>query len=118
MHSASSSPSITTNNNNQLYPHNDDETSQLITNHNEYYISSSPIADTHKGRVKRRRRRRKHIQEDIDHSQDSTLKKIKQFVLFLGPAVLVSVGYVDPGNCMYDITTGILYSHTHHNRGN
>ncbi len=35
-----------------------------------------------------------------DHSRDNFLVKLKQFSMFLGPAVLISVGYVDPGNCM------------------
>jgi len=30
---------------------------------------------------------------------DTLMTKIKQFFKFLGPAVLISVGYVDPGNC-------------------
>ena len=64
----------------------------------QYYSVSSPTVKQYK-----RRRRKKcvkqTVEEYVDHSQDSTIKKMKQFLAFLGPAVLVSVGYVDPGNC-------------------
>lgn len=39
-------------------------------------------------------------QEHLDYSQDSFRTKLIQFLKFLGPGVLISVGYIDPGNCM------------------
>ncbi|MNE99759.1 manganese transport protein MntH [compost metagenome] len=35
----------------------------------------------------------------LAQENDTLTTKIKQFFKFLGPAVLISVGYVDPGNC-------------------
>lgn len=39
----------------------------------------------------------------VDHSQDTFKQKLIQFLKFMGPAVLISVGYVDPGNCKFSM---------------
>lgn len=50
------------------------------------------------------------IEED-DARNDSFFAKVKQFFKFLGPAVLISVGYVDPGNWATDIAGGAIYQY-------
>jgi hypothetical protein len=42
------------------------------------------------------------INETIKYQpeNDTFKQKVVQFIKFLGPAVLISVGYIDPGNCM------------------
>lgn len=55
-----------------------------------------------------------HVNDDdatVDHSQDSFFVKFKQFLHFVGPAVLISVGYVDPGNWATDIEGGSRFGY-------
>ncbi len=48
----------------------------------------------------------------VDHSEDTLLTKCKQFLFFFGPAVLISVGYVDPGNWATDIEGGSRFGYS------
>ncbi|MFM9053009.1 MAG: Nramp family divalent metal transporter, partial [Bacteroidota bacterium] len=51
---------------------------------------------------------------EINKSVDTTLPKLKgfkRFFAFLGPAYLVSVGYMDPGNWATDIAGGSRYGY-------
>ncbi len=51
---------------------------------------------------------------EVNASVDTTHKKsgIKKFFAFLGPAYLVSVGYMDPGNWATDIAGGSQFGYT------
>ncbi|KAL0480642.1 divalent metal cation transporter [Acrasis kona] len=49
--------------------------------------------------------------EDIDYSRDSWKTKLWQFVKFVGPGLMVSVGYIDPGNWETDIQGGSTFGY-------
>mmetsp|Transcript_11286 Transcript_11286/g.16683 ORF Transcript_11286/g.16683 Transcript_11286/m.16683 type:complete len:566 (+) Transcript_11286:4390-6087(+) len=56
------------------------------------------------------------IQEIVDEESGTPKKvgvfgRIKHFLSFLGPAILISVGYVDPGNWETDIQGGYIYEY-------
>jgi len=77
--------------------------------------------DYYSGSSKKPRRKRKkssseysidiHNDSLVDHSKDSYYTQFKQFLAFLGPAVLISVGYVDPGNWATDIEGGSRFGY-------
>jgi len=48
---------------------------------------------------------------EIQVKKKSTFGIIKDFLWFMGPAVLISVGYVDPGNWESDISGGTYYGY-------
>ncbi len=48
---------------------------------------------------------------EVDHRQDSWRTVIWQLLKFVGPALMVSVGYVDPGNWETDIQGGVNYGY-------
>ncbi|MDA3615571.1 Nramp family divalent metal transporter [Polluticaenibacter yanchengensis] len=52
--------------------------------------------------------------QEVHESVDTTNKKgrFKKFFAFLGPAYLVSIGYMDPGNWATDIAAGSKYGYT------
>jgi manganese transport protein len=51
--------------------------------------------------------------EDINKSVDTTNKKglIGKLLAFMGPAYLISVGYMDPGNWATDIAGGAQFGY-------
>lgn len=67
---------------------------------------------------KRPKRKRKMREKPLlsvpvaNHSEDTFLTKCKQFLFFFGPAVLISVGYVDPGNWATDIEGGSRFGYS------
>lgn len=54
------------------------------------------------------------INETIKYQpeNDTFKQKVVQFIKFLGPAVLISVGYIDPGNWATDIQGGSTYGYS------
>lgn len=50
------------------------------------------------------------VNESVDISEKKT--RVKRFLAFLGPAYLISVGYMDPGNWATDIEAGSKYGYT------
>jgi manganese transport protein len=50
------------------------------------------------------------VHESVDATQNKG--KFKSFLAFIGPAYLVSVGYMDPGNWATDIAGGSRYGYT------
>ena len=51
---------------------------------------------------------------EVNSSVDTTQKRtgFKKFFAFMGPAYLVSVGYMDPGNWATDIAGGSQFGYT------
>src|SRR3979409_2205446 len=51
--------------------------------------------------------------QEVNQSVDTTSRKstFKKLLSFLGPAYLVSVGYMDPGNWATDIAGGAQYGY-------
>jgi hypothetical protein len=48
---------------------------------------------------------------EINHNEDSMKTKFIQLLKFMGPALMVSVGYVDPGNWETDIQGGSTFGY-------
>ena len=46
------------------------------------------------------------------NSSNGNLNKVKQLVKFLGPAFVVSVAYIDPGNFATNISGGSKFNYT------
>eukprot|EP01080_Neovahlkampfia_damariscottae_P004294 gene4294-7650_t len=49
--------------------------------------------------------------EDPDEPKPGILPKLFDFIKFVGPGVLISVGYIDPGNWATDIEGGSVYEY-------
>ncbi len=59
-------------------------------------------------------RQEDHSLQEVHHSVDATKTqgRFKTFLAFIGPAYLVSVGYMDPGNWATDIAGGSKFGYT------
>jgi manganese transport protein len=50
--------------------------------------------------------------QEVNASVDTTKRKSRKFLSFLGPAYLVSVGYMDPGNWATDLAGGSQFGYS------
>jgi manganese transport protein len=50
--------------------------------------------------------------QEVNASVDTTKRKKRKFLAFLGPAYLVSVGYMDPGNWATDLAGGSQFGYS------
>ena len=50
--------------------------------------------------------------QEVHGSVDTTKKKGRKILAFLGPAYLVSVGYMDPGNWATDLAGGSQFGYS------
>lgn len=84
----------------------------LTTNTQSSNISINYPTVNGKKPKRKRKKKEKPLLPIVDHSEDTFLTKCKQFLFFFGPAVLISVGYVDPGNWATDIEGGSRFGYS------